>query len=115
MERAINPFQVEKDFRKIKDEIDLNVHNREHFIIPDEDLFIKLDEEYNEVKKVYKGDENLHNLYHVKHNYNSTKVYQYLDKKDNYKSLNLFLIDEIKSPSKSSNKCGIKSITEMMN
>ncbi len=30
-------------------------------------------------------------------------------------SLSPYLIDEIKSPSKSSNKCEIKSITEMMN
>lgn len=91
MVKKINPRELEKDFNEIKKEIDLCIHNRDNFSIPDDDLFDALDLEYDLITQVYEAIEDLCNLYHIKHNYCSTKTYQYLGKPDSYKALDHYL------------------------
>ncbi|MFW9880395.1 MAG: hypothetical protein ACFFG0_45575, partial [Candidatus Thorarchaeota archaeon] len=91
MAKKINPRELEKDFNNIKREIDLCVHSRDNFSIPNEEIFKGFDIEYELVKEVYVINSDLCNLFHIEHNYNSTKVYQYLDKSNNYRCLNFFL------------------------
>ncbi|MHA1660015.1 MAG: hypothetical protein ACTSUT_12950, partial [Promethearchaeota archaeon] len=96
MAKKINPFELENDFNEIKKEIDLCIHNRDNFSIPNEEMFKAFDIEYDLIKEVYVNHSNLCNLFHIEHNYSSTKVYQYLNKSNNYRCLNFFL-DAIKN------------------
>ena len=91
MVKKINPRELEQDFNEIKKAIDLCIHNRDNFSIPDDDLFDALDSEYDLIAEIYETNEDLCNLFHIKHNYYSTKTYQCLDKPNSHKALDHYL------------------------
>lgn len=63
MAEKINPRELEKEFNAIKKEIDLCIHNKDNFSIPDDDLFNKLDIEYDFIKEIYVNNSDLYNLF----------------------------------------------------
>jgi len=85
--KLIDSRYIEKDFKKICEEIDTILRRDE---IPSTDLFKRLDSEFKKVKELYELHGDRLNLLFVEHNYLSRKSIQYL-KKDPAKSLILFI------------------------
>lgn len=88
---GLSPQEIEKKFNAIHAEINSYVLNAENFRIPPNDLFFKLDKEFEKVKQTYEKYHDEMNLRHVESNYYLTKVYQYLQD-DPTESLHLFLL-----------------------
>ncbi len=83
-----SPIDIEKDFNKIKSEIN-NIILKEHKL-PSQTLFLQLDNEFKNAKKKYEKINDQINLLHLEHNYLWCKSFQFLE--DNpTKSLLIFI------------------------
>jgi hypothetical protein len=83
-------FNIEKNFNKIKEEIQSYVLNAAFFKIPDDSMFEQFDVEFRVIMEIYGRINSPVNSLHVESNYYIMKAYQFLETNPT-ESLNLFL------------------------